>query len=131
MESKFPRILLAEDNEVVQRIIIHKLEKENYSVTCLSTGEKVVETVISIMPALIILDLLLPITNGLTILNELKSNLSSSGIPVIIFTTDNNEEMLNKAMKLGAVDYILKPFSPSELIVKIKHYLNLSSTCKL
>lgn len=128
MEPEFPRILLAEDSEVVQRIIIYKLEKENYLVTCLSTGEKVVETVKSVRPALIILDLLLPIKNGLTILNELKSDISVSGIPVIIFTTNNNEEMLNRAMKSGAVDYILKPFSTSELLSKIKHYSNLSST---
>jgi len=121
-----PRILLAEDNEVVQRIIIHRLTKENYTVVCLSTGEKVVETVDSIRPAVIILDLLLPIKNGLIILNELKSNPALSGIPVIIFTSNNNEEMLNSAMKLGAVDYILKPFSPSELVQKIKYYSNLS-----
>jgi DNA-binding response OmpR family regulator len=126
MEPILPRILLAEDNEVVQRIIIHKLQKENFSVTCLSTGEKIVETVNSLRPVLIILDLLLPIKNGLIVLNELKSNPALSGIPVIIFTTDNNEVMLNTAMKSGAVDYILKPFSPDELIAKIKHYSKLT-----
>ena len=124
-ESRLPRILLAEDNEIVQRIIIHKLTKEKYAVTCLSTGEKVVETVSLIKPALIILDLLLPVKNGLIILNELKSDVSLSGIPVIIFTTNNNEEMLNTAMKSGAVDFILKPFSPEELMAKIKRYVNL------
>ena len=125
MEHKFPRILLAEDSEVVQRIIVHKLEKEHYSITCLDTGEKVVETVNSLRPVLIILDLLLPIKNGLTILNELKSDPAIANIPVIIFTTNNNEEMLNTAMKSGAADYILKPFSTSELLSKIKHYSNL------
>lgn len=123
MESKSIKILLAEDSLVVQRIIVHTLEKENYSVVCLSTGENVIETVKSLNPSIIILDLLLPIKNGLIILNELKSDTELSKIPVIIFTTNNNEELLNTAMKSGAVDFILKPFSPSELISKIKNNL--------
>lgn len=123
MESKSIKILLAEDSLVVQRIIVHTLGKENYSVVCLSTGENVIETVKSLNPSIIILDLLLPIKNGLIILNELKSDTELSKIPVIIFTTNNNEELLNTAMKSGAVDFILKPFSPSELISKIKNNL--------
>ncbi len=124
MNNTPPQILLAEDNEIAKRIIVHKLESENYSVVHLATGENVVETVLAIKPSLIILDLLLPVRNGLTILRDLKSNPLCSGIPVIIFTTNNNEEMLKKAMELGAVDYILKPFSISETMAKIKKYSN-------
>ena len=124
MNNTPPQILLAEDNEIAKRIIVHKLESENYSVVHLATGENVVETVLAIKPLLIILDLLLPVRNGLTILRELKSNPLCSGIPVIIFTTNNNEEMLKKALELGAVDYILKPFSISETMAKIKKYSN-------
>ena len=124
MNNTPPQILLAEDNEIAKRIIVHKLESENYSVVHLATGENVVETVLAIKPSLIILDLLLPVRNGLTILRDLKSNPLCSGIPVIIFTTNNNEEMLKKAMELGAVDYILKPFSISEMMAKIKKYSN-------
>ena len=124
MKNKLPQILLAEDNEIAKRIIVHKLESENYSVVHLATGENVVETVLAIKPLLIILDLLLPVRNGLTILRDLKSNPLCSDIPVIIFTTNNNEEMLKKALELGAVDYILKPFSISETMAKIRKYLN-------
>lgn len=124
MENKPPLILLAEDNEIAKKIIVHKLESENYTVIHLATGENVVETVLANKPALIILDLLLPIRNGLTILKELKSNPLCSQIPVVIFTTNNNEEMLNKALEIGAVDYILKPFSISETMAKIKKYSN-------
>lgn len=124
MNNTPPQILLAEDNEIAKRIIVHKLESENYSVVHLATGENVVETVLAIKPLLIILDLLLPVRNGLTILRDLKSNPLCSDIPVIIFTTNNNEEMLKKALKLGAVDYILKPFSISETMAKIKKYSN-------
>ena len=124
MENKPPLILLAEDNEIAKKIIVHKLENENYTVIHLATGENVVETVLASKPALIILDLLLPIRNGLTILKELKSNPLCSPIPVVIFTTNNNEEMLNKALEFGAVDYILKPFSISETMTKIKKYTN-------
>lgn len=124
MRDNLPHILLAEDNEIAKRIIVHKLESENYSVVHLATGENVVETVLAMNPILIILDLLLPVRNGLTILRDLKSNPISSSIPVIIFTTNNNEEMLNEALELGAVDYILKPFSISETMSKIKKYSN-------
>ncbi len=125
MENKQQQILLAEDSEIAKRIIVHKLESENYSVVHLATGENVVETVLELKPALIILDLLLPIRNGLTILRELKSNPASLNIPVIIFTTNNNEEMLNSALELGAVDYILKPFSTLEMMAKIKKYTSV------
>jgi CheY-like chemotaxis protein len=125
MRDNLPQILLAEDNEIAKRIIVHKLESESYSVVHLATGENVVETVLAINPILIILDLLLPVRNGLTILRDLKSNPICSSIPVIIFTTNNNEEMLNKALELGAVDYILKPFSISETMSKIKKYSNI------
>ena len=118
------KILLAEDNDIITRIIVHKLEKENYSLTRLATGEKVYETVLSLNPDLIILDLLLPIRNGLTILRDLKSSPATIKIPVIIFTTNNNEEMLKSALDLGAIDYILKPFSTSELTAKVKKHTN-------
>ncbi|MHB8578304.1 MAG: response regulator [Ignavibacteriaceae bacterium] len=124
MSDNLHQILLAEDNEIAKRIIVHKLESENYSVVHLATGENVVETVLAINPILIILDLLLPVRNGLTILRDLKLNPVCSSTPVIIFTTNNNEDMLNKALELGAVDYILKPFSISEMMSKIKKYSN-------
>ena len=119
-----PKILLAEDSDIIARIIVHKLEKENYSIFRLSTGEKVYETALSLNPDLLILDLLLPIRNGITILRDLKSNPVTTNIPVIIFTTNNNEEMLQSAIKLGAVDYILRPFSTSELTAKVKKHTN-------
>ncbi len=122
--EKLNKILLAEDSDIITRIIVHKLEKENYSIVRLATGEKVYETALSLNPDLLILDLLLPIRNGLTILRDLKSNPSTTKIPIIIFTTNNNEEMLQSALDLGAVDFILKPFSTSELTAKVKKYTN-------
>ncbi len=116
------KILLAEDSDIITRIIVHKFEKDNYSIVRLATGEKVYETALSLKPNLLILDLLLPIRNGLTILRDLKSNPTTSKIPVIIFTTNNNEEMLQSALDLGAVDYILKPFSTNEMAAKVKKY---------
>lgn len=118
------KILLAEDSDIIARIIVHKLKKEEYSIVRLATGEKVYETALSLIPDLLILDLLLPIRNGLTILRDLKSNSATTKIPVIIFTTNNNEEMLKSALDLGAVDYILKPFSTSEMTAKVKKYTN-------
>ncbi len=113
-------VILAEDDKTIARLIIFKLEKEGFKVTHFFDGEGVAEKVVEVLPDIVILDVMMPIKDGITILKEIKGNSKTTSIPVIILSARGQEDDVVKAMEFGASDYISKPFSPSELIARIR-----------
>ena len=122
-EPERKKILYAEDQESIARLVEYKLAKDGFDLILLKSGEKVVETIIEEKPALILLDLMLPIKDGLTILEELKTNDEVKNIPVIILSVQGEENKILQALNSGAADYIQKPFSTSELTTRIRKAL--------
>ncbi len=118
-----PKIIYAEDQESIARLVDFKLTKEGFDVLLLNSGENVVEKVIEQKPVLILLDMMLPIKDGMTILEELKSNEDVKNIPVIMLSVQGDEQKVLQAFNSGAVDYIQKPFSTAELITRIRKAL--------
>jgi len=121
--TKKSKIIYAEDQESIARLVNFKLSKEGFDVILLNSGENVVEKAIEQKPVLILLDLMLPIKDGLTVLEELKSNGEVKNIPVIMLTVHGEEHKVMRAFKSGAVDYIQKPFSTDELTIRIRKAL--------
>lgn len=119
LEKNKTKIVYAEDQEGIARLVEFKLSKEGFNLILLNNGENVVETVFEQKPDLILLDLMLPIKDGMTILEELKSNDEVKNIPVIMLSIHGEEQKILKALKMGAVDYIQKPFSTAELTIRI------------
>jgi len=117
------KILYAEDQESIARLVQFKLEKEGFEIIILTDGSKVVQTVVEQKPSLILLDMMLPIKDGLTILEELKSIDAVKNIPVIMLSVQGDEKKILKALNSGAVDYIQKPFSTAELTSRIQKAL--------
>ncbi len=117
-------VILAEDDRTIARLIIFKLEKEGFKVIHFLNGESVVETVSKILPDIVILDVMMPIQDGISILKEIKASPKTKHIPVVILSAKGQEKDIIKGMEIGASDYISKPFSPSELIVRIKRILS-------
>lgn len=117
-------VILAEDDRMIARLIIFKLEKEGFKVIHFLNGEGVVDTVSKILPDIVILDVMMPIQDGISILKEIKANPKTKHIPVVILSAKGQEKDIIKGMEIGASDYISKPFSPSELIVRIKRILS-------
>lgn len=117
-------VILAEDDRTIARLIIFKLEKEGFKVIHFLNGEGVVDTVSKILPDIVILDVMMPIQDGISILKEIKANPKTKHIPVVILSAKGQEKDIIKGMEIGASDYISKPFSPSELIVRIKRILS-------
>ncbi|MBI5662015.1 MAG: response regulator [Ignavibacterium album] len=98
----------------------YKLQNEGYDITVFTNGEEVFERALKEKPDLVILDLMMPIKDGLTVLKEIKSNPETESIPVIMLTTNAEEENILKALEMGADEYITKPFSTAVLLAKIK-----------
>ena len=122
-ESQRKKILYAEDQESIARLVEYKLDKDGFDLILMKSGEKVVETIIEEKPALVLLDLMLPIKDGLTILDELKTHDEVKNIPVIILSVQGEENKILQALNSGAADYIQKPFSTSELTTRIRKAL--------
>lgn len=113
------KILLVEDNETIAKALKYALEQENYKVTC---AENVKETLQSLNEeiVLIILDVSLPDGNGFELYEK---NIKKLNIPTIFLTAKDEENDIIKGLELGAEDYITKPFSAKELMVRMKKIL--------
>jgi two-component system alkaline phosphatase synthesis response regulator PhoP len=118
-------IIFAEDNLSISKLVRFRLQKEGFNIISLPTGEGVVEAVIKNQPQLVILDIMMPVKDGMTILKEIKANTLTSRIPVVMLTSQVDEGVIVEAFKLGAADYITKPFSSTELTLRINKQLNL------
>ncbi len=90
-DTKKVKIIYVEDQESIARLVDFKLSKEGFDVILLNSGENVVEKVVEHKPVLILLDLMLPIKDGMSILEELKSNDEVKNIPVIMLSVHGEE----------------------------------------
>lgn len=120
--SDAKKILLAEDNSVLSLLLKFKLEKEGYKMIMAVDGKEALEMIEAHNPDLILTDIMMPYLNGLEVISHLR-NQEGSQIPIIVFSSAGQEEMVLKAFDLGASDFMNKPFSPNELIIRIKRIL--------
>ncbi|NJD22137.1 MAG: response regulator [Melioribacter sp.] len=123
MATNKKNIVLIEDDEGITRLIKFKLEKEGYEVKSFLNGEKVIEYLVRNKPALIISDVMMPVIDGLTLLKEIKADPRVSDIPVIMLSTHSHESAVLECLRAGAADYVTKPFSTTELILRIEKTL--------
>jgi len=113
-------LLIVEDEEKLARLLAEYLEQSGYRVACLGDGDAVVPWVRSHVPDLILLDLMLPRRDGLDICKEIRS---FSAVPIIMITARIEEIDRLLGLELGADDYICKPFSPREVVARVKTVL--------
>ena len=120
------KILLVEDNQLILKVIETKLKKEGYEVISYDNGRDAIEKINYDLPDLVITDIMLPYNSGLEIVSFVKSQ-SQKNIPVIVLSGLGQEQTIEEAFKLGADDYMTKPFSLSELSMRIKRFSRLIS----
>ena len=116
-------ILIVEDDEDIQGMISYNLEKSGYRVTALNSGDGAADEVRHLCPDLVVLDIMLPGTDGLEVLRSLRTEPSTESTPVIMLTARAQEADKVVGLELGADDYMIKPFSPRELMARIKAVL--------
>ena len=115
------KILIIEDDKFLRELIAQKLVKEGYNIAEAIDGEEGIKKVKSEQPDLVLLDLILPGIDGFEVLSKMKEDSSLVSIPVIILSNLGQKEDVEKGLKLGAADYLIKAhFTPGEIIDKIK-----------
>ena len=116
-------IFVVEDEKPIQELLQYNLEKEGFKVSLSANGEEALETIKEKVPDLILLDWMLPDLSGIKICQYLKQDKTVKDIPVILLTAKGEEEDKIKGFNTGAEDYMTKPFSFPELLVRIKSLL--------
>lgn len=121
------KILIVEDDSTTIKIIRHILEQNNFQVGYSMSGEEGLMKAFKEKPDLILLDIMLPGMDGFQLLTKLKANKETFRTPVIILSSLSAEKDVLKGLERGASDYILKPFSPQILLIKIKIILSFKN----
>ena len=119
-----PRVLVVEDEVHILRLIKIILEKQQYQVETALSGEDALNYLQrGERPDLILLDILMPGIDGLSVLRTIKSTADLKDIPVVMLTALAQENVVVQGIKLGAKDYIRKPFHPSDLSKRLAKHL--------
>jgi two-component system phosphate regulon response regulator PhoB/two-component system alkaline phosphatase synthesis response regulator PhoP len=123
-------IAIVDDEEDIVDLVAHHLQKENFQVEEFNDGESILSYLKAGRPDLIILDLMLPGIDGLEVCKIVKRDELTASIPVIMLTAKGTETDKVVGLELGADDYIVKPFSPRELVARIKTILRRTEVKK-
>jgi len=118
------KVLVVDDDPTTVKIIAHFLERENFTVSTSLSGAEGLKKAFQENPDLILLDIMMPDLNGFQFLSIFQKDELTARIPVIVLSSLAEEADVLRALETGAVDYILKPFSPQVLLAKIKKSLN-------
>ncbi len=123
-------ILIVDDLKQNLKLLNIILEAQGYQTSLALSGRDALERLRVLTPDLILLDLMMPDISGLEVCSEIKSQDEYKDIPIIFLTASQEESHLKEAYKLGAQDYVTKPFRKAELLGRIKTQLTLSSQTK-
>jgi DNA-binding response OmpR family regulator len=117
------KILVAEDEPMLLKTIELKLKKEGYEVIATADGREAIARIQETEPDMVITDIMMPYASGLEIVSIVKKP-GSKRIPVIMLSAMEQEKVVMEAFELGADDYITKPFSLNELVIRVKRLMN-------
>jgi len=117
------KIFIVEDDESIREIVIYALNSAGFDASGYETGEEFLTALDAGLPSLVLLDIMLPEEDGLTILKRLRNIQKAKQLPVIMLTAKNSEYDKVKGLDMGADDYISKPFGVMELIARVNAVL--------
>jgi two-component system phosphate regulon response regulator PhoB len=123
-----PKILIVDDEEDIRELIaVNLMREEQYQLLEAADGLEALRQANDERPDLVILDLMLPQMDGLTVYKNLRENALTAKIPVIMLTARGRLEEKLEGLELGADDYLSKPFSPKELMLRVRNLLRRSN----
>lgn len=118
-------VFVIEDEEDIARLISHNLQSAGFEVQSFVSGASVVSEALREMPALFLLDVMLPGQDGFELCRQIRQTAALSGTPIIFLTAKTAEADRIKGLDLGGDDYITKPFSPRELVARVRSVLRV------
>lgn len=121
-------ILIAEDDEAIAELLRYNLQRDGHTVLVAFDGKNALDLAFAHAPDLISLDEMMPVMSGRQVLKELKRDARTQDTPVIFLTARAQTEDKIRGLELGADDYITKPFSPKELLLRINNILKRAET---
>jgi signal transduction histidine kinase/CheY-like chemotaxis protein/ligand-binding sensor domain-containing protein/AraC-like DNA-binding protein len=123
------QVLLVEDNAELAGFIVSILQ-DKYTVHHVTNGALGLEAALSMMPDLIITDIMMPVMDGMELLHKLRDDLRTNHIPVVILTAKTTREDMLTGLSSGAQEYLTKPFYPTELLLRLQNLLSYQDTLR-
>ena len=116
-------LLLVEDNEVNREMLQRRLQRVGYTLDCAADGQEALDKMRDVKPALVLLDINLPVKDGWTVVKEARSDSDIQDIPIIALTAHAMESDRQQELASGCRDYATKPIDLPELVIKIENLL--------
>lgn len=124
--NKKKKILIVEDNVALTNVLKDKLTHENFYTLTARNGEEGLKIAIKKRPDIILLDVIMPKMNGLTMLKKLREDVWGKNVPIIVLSNDDNPEHISETLKDNAFDYLIKAdWKLDDIVKKIKETLRL------
>ncbi len=123
MKAEAKTVLVVEDKASLTQMLQFLFLSKGLSVQIAYNGKEAIEKASSIVPSLILLDIMMPQMDGFEVLEKLKEDPETSNIPVIMLTARKSRDDMQRARDLGAVEYITKPFKAVEVVDKVLRHL--------
>lgn len=118
-----PNILVCDDDDLLLELLQHRLEAKGYAVMVARDGREALEQAERTTPDAVVLDAMMPVVDGYQVLRRFRDHPALAGVPIIFLTARKQEEDIVEALKLGASDYLAKPFIPEELMARLSRLL--------
>lgn len=118
-----PNILICDDDDLLLELLQHRLLAKGFRVMVARDGREALNLAQSDHPDAVVLDAMMPVVDGYQVLRRFRKDPALAGVPIIFLTARKQEEDIVEALKLGASDYLAKPFIPEELMARLGRLL--------
>jgi len=116
-------VLVVEDEPDIRNLVVHHLTRDGFRCRTATSGAEALASVRVAAPDLVVLDLMLPEMSGLEVCRRLRADEATAGVPIIMLTAKTDEVDRIVGLEMGADDYVAKPFSPKELVARVRAVL--------
>jgi len=117
-------VLVADDDPDIRELVVLKLESAGFEVRTANDGHEALAATMAEPPALVVLDLMMPKIDGIEVCRQLRANPATSSTPVLMLTALAQASDVELGVAVGADDYLVKPFSPRELLARVRRLLD-------
>ena len=122
-----PTVLVADDEQLLRELLDFRLTQRGFETVLASDGREALERLEDRAPDAVVLDLMMPVHDGLDVLRRIRASDTHGDTPVVMLTARRAEQDIVGALELGANDYLVKPFMPEELLARLSRLLNVKA----